>query len=169
MKIAMKARTVMTISARGAVTALCLCLFAVGAQAQDVGIGCRLEDYSVRPLVYGRVGDPNQKLQVVVLQDPAGNRKPVSICTTGQHSSRCAIWARNCSTRRSRAPAFHCPSLTKSRNVETKVKYPTFASSSSYQASQAGNQHVAAGHYRRYFLPWPGLHARLHDDDRKRR
>jgi hypothetical protein len=74
-KIPIKTRTAMTISARSAVTALSLCLFAVGAQAQEVGIGCRLEDYSVRPLVYGRVGDPNQKVQVVVLRDPADEQE----------------------------------------------------------------------------------------------
>ena len=128
----------MTHSARGAVTAMCLFLCAVGAQAQDVGIGCRLEDYAIRPLVYGRVGDPNLKVQVVVLQDPAKEQEARFDLYHGaalislRYHGRELLYAQE-------------PGASVSLSVphqvteeESKVKYPTFPSSSSYQPTQGG-------------------------------
>ena len=129
----------MTISARSAVTALCLCLFAVGAQAQEVGIGCRLEDYSVRPLVYGRVGDPNQKVQVVVLRDPAEEQEARFDLYHGaalislRYQDRELLYAQEPGA----SVSLLRPPPRPRREVE-RSKFPTFPSSSTYQPSQAG-------------------------------
>src|SRR5208283_4429452 len=134
----MKARTAMTHSARGAVTALCLCLFAVGAQAQDVGIGCRLEDYSVRPRVYGRVGDPHQKLQVVVLRDPAEEQEARFDLYRGaalislRYLGRELLYVQEPGAGVSLSIPHHVT------EEESKVPFPTLASSSHYRPSQAG-------------------------------
>jgi hypothetical protein len=128
----------MTHSVRGAVTALCLCLFAVSAQAQDVGIGCRLEDYSVRPLVYGRVGDPNQKVQVVALRDPAGEQEARFDLYHGAALISLRYLGKELLYAQEPGASVSLSVPHQVTEEETKVKYPTFASSSSYQASQAG-------------------------------
>jgi hypothetical protein len=128
----------MTSSARGAVTCLCLCLFAVGAQAQDAGIGCRLEDYAIRPLVYGRVGDPNQKVQVVVLRDPAGEQEARFDLYHGgalislRYQGRELLYAQE--------PGASVELIVPHQvtEPESKIKFSTFPSSSNYQASQSG-------------------------------
>jgi hypothetical protein len=128
----------MKLSVRAAITAVCLCLLAVGAQAQDVGIGCRLEDYSIRPLVYGRVGDPNQKLQVVVLRDPSGEQEARFDLYHG--AALISLRYRQKEMLYAQEPG---ASVTLSiphqvAEEESKIAYPTFPSSSEYRASQAG-------------------------------
>jgi hypothetical protein len=128
----------MTHSTRSAFAALCLFLCAAGARAQEVGIACHLEDYAIRPLVYGRVGDPNQRVQVVVLQDPAREQEARFDLYYGatlislRYHGRELLYAQN--------PGISVSLSVKHQVTEepSKVKYPTFATSSIYMPTQGG-------------------------------